>query len=132
MAIKGHEGSVTVAGNASAMGNAKAWSLDITQETADITDFGSSGWKESTATLKSWSGSITAIFDGSGADEGDLIAALTGGTTATVDLQVGDGTTGNDKFSGTTNITSMSITNDVNGIVEASFNFEGTGTLTIA
>ena len=37
MAIKGYNGSVTVAGNASAMGNAKAWSLDISQETADTT-----------------------------------------------------------------------------------------------
>ena len=70
MAIQGYNGSVTVASGA--MGNAKAWSLDISQETVDTTDFGSSGWKESQATLKSWSGSITAIFDESGTAEGAL------------------------------------------------------------
>lgn len=132
MAIKGYNGSVTVAGNVSAMGNAKAWSLDISQETVDITDFDSSGWKESTSTLNSWSGSITAIFDASGADEGDLQTALIGGASINLDLQLGDGTGSYDKYSGSANITSQSITNDVNGIVEATFNFEGTGALTIA
>ena len=132
MAIKGHEGSVTVAGNASAMGNAKARSLDISQETTDTTDFGSSGWKESVTTLKSWSGSITAIFDASGADEADLQTALTGGSAINLDLQLGDGTGSYDKYSGSANITGQSVTNDVNGIVEATFTFEGTGALTIA
>lgn len=132
MAIKGYQGSVTVAGNASAMGNAKAWSLDISQETVDTTDFGSSGWKESVSTLNSWSGSITAIFDASGDDEGDLQTALIGGAAISLDLQLGDGTGSYDKYTGSANITSQSITNDVNGIVEATFNFEGTGALTVA
>ena len=132
MAIQGYNGSVTVAGNASAMGNAKAWSLDISQETVDTTNFGSSGWKESTSTLNSWSGSITAIFDASGADEIDLQTALTGGASINLDLQLGDGTGTVDKYSGSAYVTSQSITNDVNGIVEATFNFEGTGALTIA
>ena len=132
MAITGHSGSVTVAGNVSAMGNAKAWSLDINQDTADITDFGSNGWTEAAATLKSWSGSITAIFDASGADEGDLQTALTGGASITFDLQLGGGTGSYDKYSGSAIVTSQSITNDVNGIVEAVFTFQGTGALTIA
>lgn len=130
MAIKGYNGSITVGGGA--MGNAKAWSLDISQETADTTDFGSAGWKESVTTLNSWSGSVTAIFDASGTAEGALQTGLTGGTTVDLDLQLGDGTGTLDKYSGSANITSQSITNDVNGIVEVSFNFEGTGALTIA
>ena len=130
MAIKGHEGSVTVASGA--MGNAKAFSLDINQETVDTTDFGSSGWKESQATLKSWSGSITAIFDESGTAEGALQTGLTAGSTVALDLQLGGGTGSYDKYSGSANITSQSVTNDVNGIVEVTFNFEGTGALTIA
>jgi len=132
MAIQGHTGSVKVGNNV--MGNAKAWSLDISQETADITDFSSSGWKESTTTLKSWSGSLTAIFDATGSAEGSLVGALTGGTTLDLELNAGDTTDSEsyDKYSGSANITSMSITNDVNGIVEASFNFEGTGAITIA
>ena len=90
MAIKGHEGSVTVASGA--MGNAKAFSLDINQETVDTTDFGSNGWKESVATLNSWSGSITAIFDASGTAEGALQTGLTAGSTVALDLQLGGGT----------------------------------------
>jgi hypothetical protein len=130
MAIQGYNGSVTVASGA--MGNAKAWSLDISQETVDTTNFGSSGWKESATTLNSWSGSITAIFDASGTAEGVLQTGLTGGSTVSLDLQLGDGTGSYDKYSGTANITSQSVTNDVNGIVEVSYNFEGTGALTIA
>ena len=114
------------------MGNAKAWSLDIAQETTDTTDFGSSGWKESQATLKSWSGSITAIFDASGTAEGALQTGLTGGSTVTLDLQLGGGTGSYDKYSGSANITGQSVTNDVNGIVEVTFSFEGTGAITIA
>jgi hypothetical protein len=130
MAIQGYNGSATVASGA--MGNAKAWSLDISQETADITDFGSNGWKESATTLNSWSGSITAIFDASGTAEGALQTGLTGGSTVALDLQLGDGTGSYDKYSGSANITGQSVTNDVNGIVEVTFNFEGTGALTIA
>ena len=130
MAIQGYNGSATIASGA--MGNAKAWSLDISQETVDTTDFGSSGWKESQATLKSWSGSITAIFDESGTAEGALQTGLTAGSTVALDLQLGDGTGSYDKYSGSANITSQSVTNDVNGIVEVTFSFEGTGAVTIA
>jgi hypothetical protein len=130
MAIIGHTGSVTVASGA--MGNAKAWSLDISQETADRTDFGSSGWKESAATLNAWSGSITAIFDASGTAEGALQTGLTAGSSVALDLQMGGGTGSYDKYSGSAIITGQSVTNDVNGIVEVTFNFEGTGAVTIA
>lgn len=130
MAITGHSGSVTVASGS--MGNAKAWSLDVTQETVDITDFDSSGWKESTATLNSWSGSITAIFDASGTAEGALQTGLTGGSSVALELTLGGGSGSYDVYSGSAIITGQSVTNDVNGIVEATFSFEGTGALTIA
>jgi len=130
MAITGHSGSVTVASGS--MGNAKAWSLDVTQETVDVTDFDSSGWKESAATLNSWTGSITAIFDASGTAEGALQTGLTGGSSVALELQLGGGAGSYDVYSGNAIITGQSITNDVNGIVEATFSFEGTGALTIA
>lgn len=130
MAIKGYSGSVTV--ETGAMGNAKSWSLDISQETVDTTNFGSSGWKESTATLNGWSGSITAIFDASGTAEGALQTGLTAGSSVALDLQMGGGTGSYDKYSGSAIITGQSVTNDVNGIVEVTFNFEGTGAVTIA
>ena len=130
MAIKGYQGSITVA--AGAMGNAKAWSLDISQETVDTTDFGSAGWKESVSTLNSWSGSLTAIFDASGTAEGALQTGLIAGSVVALVLQMGDGTGSYDVYTGNAHITGQSVSNDVNGIVEVSFNFEGTGALTIA
>jgi predicted secreted protein len=130
MAIKGYAGSVLV--GASTVGNAKSWSLDISQETIDITDFSSDGWKESTAGLKSWSGSVVVIFDASGVAEGSLQTSLTAGSTVSLSLQMGGGTGSYDKYTGTATITGQAVTNDVNGIVEVTFNFEGTGAITIA
>ena len=131
-AIVGYSGSCTV--GASSVGTAKAWSVDITGETVDTTNFASNGWKESVATLKSWSGSITVNFDG-GADSGEaaIIAGLTSGSSVALVLQTGATGSGTaEKFSGSANVTSMPITNDVNGIIEVSFSFEGTGALTLA
>lgn len=131
-AIIGHSGSCTAGG--SAVGVAKAWSVDITGETVDVTDFSSGGWKESVQTLKSWSGSITVIYDG-GEDTGvaGLITGLTAGSTVALVLQTSATGTGTaEKFSGNALITSMPVTNDVNGIIEVSFSFEGTGALTLA
>lgn len=130
MAIKGFDGSITV--GAGAMGNAKAWSLDISQETIDTTDFSSDGWKKSVAGLKSWSGSVTAIFDASGTAEGALQTGLTSGSDVTLSLQLGAGTGSYDVYSGEAKITSQSVTNDVNGVVEVTFNFEGNGALSIS
>lgn len=132
MAIKGFSGSCTIGGDT--ITQAKAWSLTLSQETTDVTNFSSNGWKESEATLKSWSGSITVIFDG-GADAGQasLIAGVTSGSTvALVLLTSASGAGTSEKFSGNAIVTSMPITNDVNGIIEVSFSFEGTGALTQA
>ena len=131
-AIIGHSGSCTAGGGV--VGTAKAWAVTPTQETVDTTTFASSGWKESVGTLKSWSGSITVIFDG-GADtgEGNLLSGIfTGGTVALELITSATGTGTYEKFSGDANITSAPITNDVNGIIEVSFDFEGTGALTPA
>lgn len=132
MAIKGYEGSITLAGGA--VGNAKAWSLDISADTVDTTTFGSNGWKESAKTLSSWSGSATIVFDTSGTAEGAIIAALQpSGAAVALELQIGAAVVdGEDTYAGNANITSVSITNDVNGIVEASINFEGSGALTVS
>ena len=130
--IIGYSGSCTAGGNA--VGTAKAWSLDLNSETVDTTNFASDGWKESLATLKSWSGTITVLFDG-GADTGEasLISGLTSGAVVALELITGaTGAGTSEKFSGNANITTMPITNDVNGIIEVSFSYEGTGALTQA
>lgn len=132
MAITGHGGSCTVGGTV--VTEAKAWSLDVSQGTADITNFGSGGWVENAATLKSWSGSITVLFDG-GADAGqaNLIAGVTSGASvALVLLTTASGSGTSEKFTGNAIVTSMPITNEVSGIIEVTFAFTGTGALTQA
>lgn len=129
MATIGYSGSCTAGG--SAVTEAKAWSLDISQDVADTTSFASNGWKESVATLKGWSGSITVLFDG-GADAGQaaLIAGVTSGSTVALVLETSaDGAGTSEKFSGEAVVTSMPITNEVSGVVEISFSFTGTGEL---
>lgn len=134
MAILGHSGSVTAGG--SSVGNAKIWSLDLTKDTVDTTTFADGGWKDTTATLKGWSGSITCIFEG-GDDSGEaeLIGNLWDGTGAEVALELLTSATGTgtyEKFSGNAMVTTAPITNDVNGVIEVSFNFVGKGVLTAA
>ncbi len=127
--IIGHSGSCTAGGTA--VGTAKIWSVDIVGDTVDTTTFASGGWKENAQTLKSWSGSITVVFDG-GADTGEasLITSLIDG--ASVELELLTSATGAgaaEKFTGDAIVSSMPITNDLNGIIEVSFSYVGTGAL---
>lgn len=131
-AIVGHTGSVTAGGTA--VGTAKAWSVNIQADTADTTTFASGGWKENVQTLKSWSGSVTCVFDG-GADTGEaaLITSLTAGSTvAMVLLTAATGAGDAETYTGTANVTSMPVASEVSGVIEVSFSFEGTGALTLA
>jgi len=128
--IKGYNGSCTVGGTA--VGTGKGWNVTLAQQTADTTTFSDAGWETNTTILKGWSGSIKVVFDG-GSDTGEaaLITGMTAGTS--VDLvfltdATEDGTA--EKFTGTANITSMPISNEVTGITEVSFDFKGTGALT--
>ena len=133
MALIGHSGSCTIGGVS--VGTAKIWSVDLTGDTADTTTFADGGWKTNAQTLKGWSGTITVVFDG-GADAGedDLIQNLISGTSAelvlTTDAATGAGTA--ETYTGDCIITTMPVTNDVNGIIEVAFGFVGTGALTVA
>ena len=132
MAIAGHSGSCTIGGTA--ITEAKSWTLNVSQDVVDTTNFSSGGWKESAATLKGWSGSITVIYDG-GDDTGQaaLIAGVTSGDVVALVLNAdasGSGTS--ETFSGNAIITSMPITNAVSGIIEVSFDYTGSGALSQA
>lgn len=132
MAIKGYLGSVTA--GASAVGTAKAWSLDISADNTDTTTFADAGWKTNVQTLKGWSGSITCVFDGGGdAGEALLIASLTAGTSVALVLSTGaTGTGAAETYSGDAHITGIPVSTEVSGIIEVTFSFMGTGALTPA
>lgn len=133
MSIKGYNGSVKV--GAVEVGTAKVWSLDMSASETDSTTFADGGWSATCAGLRSWSGSITVMWD-AGADAGEdaLIQAFVAGTEVALTLltEASSGTGTSESFSGNVVVTSMPITNDVNSCVEVTFGFSGRGALTIA
>ena len=132
MSIKGYGGSVTV--GASTVGTAKIWTLDMSASETDSTTFADGGWSSTCAGLKSWSGSITVMWDaGSDAGEDALIQAFVAGTEVALvlDTEASTGTGTSEIFSGNVVITSMPITNDVSSCVEVTFGFSGRGALAI-
>jgi len=132
MAIQGYNGSVTVGGTA--VGTASIWSLDMTADTTDVTTFADNGWKASCGGLKSWTGSITCTFSG-GEDAGEaaLIASFTSGSAVAVELLTGATGSGTaEKFTGNAGVVGLPITNDVNGCIVVTFQYEGVGALTVS
>jgi hypothetical protein len=123
--IKGYDGSITAGGNA--VGEVKNFSLDQSSDVVETTTLGSA-WAKNTSTIKRWSGSLTAHFDIGDTGQDGLRSALSGGTTVALVLSLSGDTT----YSGDAVVESISIANDVAGIVEASVSFTGTGALTEA
>jgi len=134
MAIQGFLGSVQVGAVPEVVGSAKAWSIDMSTDTTDVTTFADGGWKASCAGIRSWTGSITVVYT-AGEDTGEaaLIDAFQTGAEVALELltgAVGSGTA--EKFTGQAVITGMPVVNDVNSCLEVQFAYEGAGALTIA
>ena len=132
MSIKGYSGSVTV--DATEVGTAKIWSLDMSASETNTTTFADGGWSAVCSGLKTWGGSITVVFD-AGADTGEdgLIQSFIDGSQIALILNTGAGTAIGTagQFLGNAVVTSMPITNDVNSCLEVTFGFSGRGALTI-
>ena len=125
--IKGYKGEVRLGNDL--IGEIKNYSLDIASDVVDTTTLGSNGWRRNTATLRGWSGSVTAHFDTGDTGQTDIRSALLQGNTVNLTFYIGGNEAGNKTFSGTAIVKSGSITNDVAGIVEISFSFDGDGEL---
>lgn len=127
MAIAGKGGSVT-------LGTAKItsltnWKLDISGEIKDITSFDSNGWKENLSTLRGWNGSAEGHWNIKTDAPGQkaIQTALLNGTVSQLKLMVN----ATDNYSGSALITKISIEEPVDDVVKFSFDFEGTGALTV-
>ena len=96
----------------------KQWSLNWESEVLDITDFDDNCSKAFLGGFTGWTAQATANWD----------AANTAkpGDSATLTLTVTSGSA----YSGTAILTSMGVSQNVNGVVEATYNFQGTGALT--
>lgn len=123
--IKGYAGSVKVGATPTTVGEVKSFTIN---QSADVQETSSLGnqWATNTTTLKRWTASFEANFDIS--DTGQL-QVRPGSTVDGVFYVGGTSGAGNVSYTGTLVIESMDITNDVAGIVTASFSGQGTGEL---
>ncbi len=120
------EDEVTVSGKALTLTQAGGffnWSIDLDGEDADATTFASGGWKEFARTLKGWSGSAEAYW-------GDTQFYDSLGKTVVVKLFV-DAGTAQDCLEGFAIINGDGIENPVDGLVQETVDFTGTGPLYI-
>jgi len=123
---KGSEGVVKILTNTVA--EVRDWSLEETAETIDSTQLSDSAKTFEVGTT-SWSGSVNAFWD-----ETDTSGqgAMTAGASVTLNLYPEGATSGDTYGSGDAIISSISKSGGIDGLVEASFSFQGTGELTWA
>ena len=123
---KGSEGAVKIEANTVA--EVRDWSLEETAETIDSTEM-SDAAKTFEVGTTSWSGSVNAFWD-----ETDTSGqgAMTVGSSVTLNLYPEGATSGDTYGSGTAIISSISKSAGIDGLVEASFSFQGSGALTWA
>ena len=99
----------------------KSWSLDYVSDALETTDFAATGVRDYVAGCTSWSGSFEGVKD----------AAPTAlGTITVVDLRESTDTT--QKWTGAALITGAHPSVSFDGVVSYSYDFQGTGALTVA
>jgi len=116
----GKAGSVLAPG---AIAGIKSWSLEYTVSMLDTTDFADAGVSSFIPGITEWHGSFE------GYKEGTPIALTTG---AVVALQFLETQTANEVWFGNGYITAIRPSVDHDGIVSYSYDFQGTGALTVA
>ena len=120
----GDEGLVQIGANTVA--EVRSFSLTETTETFDDSSKGDTYRTHKTGKTE-WNGTVECWYD-----ETDTTGqvAMTAGANVTLTLLPEGNTTGDDSFSGTATITEYSLSSPEDGIVEASFSFQGNGALT--
>jgi hypothetical protein len=99
----------------------KAWSLDYVVEMLETTDFGSAGVREYIAAGSGWSGSFEGLKDGVPLGIGSEVVLVLAETGASGQCWLGDAF-----------ITAVHPAVSADGIVEYSYDFQGTGALQVA
>lgn len=126
----GRDGIVKVGSNV-VVAEVREWQIETTGETVDSTSMNiaqsNGGWRTNEATLKSWEGSLSCFWD-----ETDTTGQETLDAGATIALKVYPeaDTTGDTFFTGNAIVTNVTRKATLEGMVEASFTFKGTGVLT--
>ena len=138
--ITGNNGSIklsTAAGgavNSTALAAVRNFSIELTSDTIETSTMGVDV-RTYVKGMSTWSGNADIYFDSSGTAPGHLstypILNPTSGTVGQANLSVElylDGTGG--KFNGSIIITGFTINSTMDGMVEASISFQGSGACT--
>ncbi len=122
----GSEGTVKVGANTVA--EIRSFSISTTADTAEDTTMGDS-WRTHKTTLKGWSGSLDCFWD-----ETDTTGqgAMVEGAEVTLNVYPEGATTGDKYYTGSAIITGLTINSSFDGLVEASFTFQGNGALSFS
>ncbi len=120
---KGSEG--TVKSGANAIAEIRSYTITETADVLEDTSMGDSS-RTYLSSLKTFSGSIDCFWD-----ETDTNGQLTldPGSSVTINVFPEGSGSGDTFYTGTVLITERSITASFDGMVEASFSFQGTGAL---
>jgi hypothetical protein len=120
---KGSEGVVKIGTNTIA--EVKGWSLDVSGSTIPDTEIGDT-WETKKPGTNSWTGSIDCYWD-----ETDTTGqgAMTIGSEVTLNLYPEGDVSADTYFTGSVIITGISRSGANDGMVEASYSFEGNGAL---
>ena len=121
--LVGKDGVVKIGSNT--IGEIRTYSLEQTMDVIEDSSIGDTD-RTYTSGLKSFSGSMDVYFDDT--DTGQLDVQV--GDTGTINVQVEGDTTGDHQLSGSIIVTGRTITASLDGMVEASVSFQGTGALT--
>ncbi len=125
MAIAGKDGSVYI--GTTKVAEISNWSLDLSADDIETTNFDSEGWKEYLAGLKEWSGSIEGNFKPSDTNgQKAILQAWASGEALTFNFKVNDTVT----FSGSA-LVKPSIEVPVDDKASFSCDIQGTGELTL-
>lgn len=129
----GKEGVVKVGATPVTVAEVREWQIETTSETADTTTIntaqGNGGWRTHAATLNAWEGSISCFWDETDTSGQQTIDA---GSSIALKLYPEGSATGATYFSGTAIVTNVSRKAQLDGVIEASFSFKGTGALSEA
>ena len=117
--ISGKAGEVRVA--AATVAGIKSWTVDYVQDALEATDFADAGVRAYIAGMSGWSGSFEGYKDGVPTGIGSIIALI-----------LMESQTANQTYTGSALLTGSHPSASIDGVVSISYDFQGTGALTVA
>jgi len=119
MAISGKAGEVDTG---AAVAGIKSWTLDYTVDPLEITDFADSGVRAYVVGCSGWSGTFEGYKEG-------IPQAIAG---PAITLKLLETQTANQLYQDEAFITGIHPSTSFDGVVSVSYDFQGTGALTVA